>query len=41
MQKKLGGGGGGGKGQDGCEQRIEVFVKMQKKSGVDDVNEEC
>ena len=22
---------GGGGGQDGCEQRIEVFVKTQKK----------
>ena len=30
-----GGGGGGGRvlgGQDGCEQRIEVFVKIQKKN---------
>ena len=26
-----GGGGGGLGGQDGCEQRIEVFVKIQKK----------
>ena len=28
-----GGGGGGGRvgGQGGCERRIEVFVKMQKK----------
>ena len=26
----LGGGGGGG-GQDGCERRIKVFVKIQKK----------
>ena len=25
------GGGGGGGGQDGCERRIEVFVKIQKK----------
>ena len=25
------GGGGWGRGQDGCEQRIEVFVKIQKK----------
>ena len=24
-----GGGGGGGGGQDGCERRIEVFVKIQ------------
>ena len=23
-----------GRGQGGCEPRIEVFVKMQKKSGV-------
>ena len=23
--------GGGGGGQDGCEQRIKVFVKIQKK----------
>ena len=26
-----GGGGGGGGGQSGCERRIEVFVKIQKK----------
>ena len=26
-----GGGVGGGGGQDGCEQRIKVFVKIQKK----------
>ena len=25
------GGGGGGGGQGGCERRIEVFVKIQKK----------
>ena len=25
-------GGGGGRGQGGCEQRIEVFVKIQKKN---------
>ena len=25
------GGGGQGRGQGGCERRIEVFVKMQKK----------
>ena len=31
IQKKNGGGGGGGGGQDGCERRIEVFVKIQKK----------
>ena len=24
-------GGGGGSGEGGCEQRIEVFVKIQKK----------
>ena len=31
-KKKLGGGGGVGLGgQDGCERRIEVFVKIQKK----------
>ena len=34
-KKKIGwvglGGGGGGGGQGGCEQRIEVFVKIQKK----------
>ena len=35
-KKKLGGGGGGGGGvrvgrQGGCEQRIEVFVNIQKK----------
>ena len=32
--RALGGGGGvglGGGGQDGCERRIEVFVKNQKK----------
>ena len=44
-QKKIQGGGGGG-GQGGCERRIEVFVKIQKKiiffgRGVRvDVNEE-
>ena len=27
-----GGGGGRGRGQGGCEQRIEVFVKIQKKN---------
>ena len=27
----MGGGGGRGQGQGGCEQRIEVFVKIQKK----------
>ena len=26
-----GGGGGRGSGQGGCERRIEVFVKIQKK----------
>ena len=26
-----GGGGGSGSGQSGCERRIEVFVKIQKK----------
>ena len=25
------GGGGRGRGQDGCERRIEVFVKIKKK----------
>ena len=25
-------GGGGGGGQDGCERRIEVFVKIKKKN---------
>ena len=40
-----GGGGGGGGSQGGCEQRIEVFVKIQKKRGSGwgvrvDVNEE-
>ena len=39
------GGGGGGRGRGGCERRIEVFVKIQKKMGVGwgvrvDVNEE-
>ena len=24
-------GGGGGEGQDGCERRIKVFVKIEKK----------
>ena len=28
----LGGGGPGGVGQDGCERRIGVFVKIQKKN---------
>ena len=28
------GGGGGGGGQGGCERRIEVFVKIQKKKWV-------
>ena len=35
IQKKFRGGGSGGSGwgggQDGCERRIEVFVKIQKK----------
>ena len=34
MEKNSGGGGGGGSGlggQGGCERRIEVFVKIQKK----------
>ena len=34
FKKKLGGGPGGGgrvEGQGGCERRIEVFVKIQKK----------
>ena len=33
QKKKLGGKGGGGGwgGQGGCEQRIEVFAKIQKK----------
>ena len=36
MRAQWGGGGGsrvggGGGGQDGCERRIEVFVKIQKK----------
>ena len=35
--RALGGGGGGsdwgGGGQDGCERRIKVFVKIQKKNG--------
>ena len=30
LKGALGGGGGGG-GQDGCERRIKVFVKIQKK----------
>ena len=28
----MGGGGGRGRGQGGCERRIEVFVKIQKKN---------
>ena len=28
----MGGSGSGGGGQDGCEPRIEVFVKIQKKN---------
>ena len=32
LKRALGGGGGRvGGGQDGCEQRIKVFVKIQKK----------
>ena len=27
---RLGGGGGGGAGQDGCERRIKVLVKIRK-----------
>ena len=27
-----GGGGGRGRGQGGCERRLEVFVKIQKKN---------
>ena len=27
-----GGGGGRGRGQGGCERRIEVFMKIQKKN---------
>ena len=30
-QKKLGGGGVGGSGHNGCERRIDVFVKIQLK----------
>ena len=36
-KKKLGGGGGGGEGGwviGGCEQRIEVHVKIQKKKNL-------
>ena len=29
---EVGGGGGRGRGQGGCERRIEVFVKIQKKN---------
>ena len=29
---RWGGGGGRGRGQGGCERRIEVFVKIQKKN---------
>ena len=33
MKIRWGGGGGGrGRGQSGCERRIEVFVKIQKKN---------
>ena len=38
IQKKIGGGGSGGGGsgwgggQDGCERKIEAFVKIQKKN---------
>ena len=28
----MGGGSGGGRGQSGCERRIEVFVKIPKKT---------
>ena len=36
IPKKIGGGSGLGPwgGQGGCEQRIEVFVKIKKKSGL-------
>ena len=33
IQKKKNWGGGGWGGKDGCERRIEVFVKIQKKNG--------
>ena len=33
MQKCGGGEGGGSGGPAGCERRIEVFVKIQNKSG--------
>ena len=32
QQKKFFRGGGRGRGQGGCERRIEVFVKIQKKN---------
>ena len=35
LKRAMGGGGrvgGGGGGQDGCERRIKVFVKIQKKN---------
>ena len=32
QKKKWGGSGLGGGGQDGCERRIEDFVKIQKKT---------
>ena len=31
FKESTGGWGGGGGGQDGCEPRIEVFVKIKKK----------
>ena len=34
LKRALGGGGGSGwRGQGGCERRIEVFAKIQKKNG--------
>ena len=32
QKKNWGGGGSGWGGQDGCERRIEVFVKIKKKN---------
>ena len=33
FKESTGGSGWGGGGQDGCERRIEVFVKIQKNGG--------
>ena len=42
LKKKIRWGGGGGEGgQGGCERRIEVFVKIQKKKFAGEGQDEC